>query len=900
MTYVHVGKTPVPRCIVPSFSDEVFYPGSAPAGVTPQYFTTLNVYQQWMQIFGPDVPLPEDERNLPGYPQNNLYTITGQEGPRYRYCSKERVWKLRSLFPMSKGRFLATCSQCKDVTLRGKAKRRGDKLGELRENLFQGFQPNQDVAAPFPQPSMPMVKTHQRGYSVANLPLTPMINPYTGEPVPEYAISAPKFVTPALGPSEETISRHKELIELRSEAGRLQSRLAGHERIKKLCEANLEKLTMAMGCTREGGEDDRDKRIAEVARLQSRISKEYGILNETRRKLNEVSLAIDLLAEINNDDDGYQNNDDVGYQNNDQDTVLPNIEEEWSNASFVIPEYFDNASEAGVGFAGRRNDLLRFSPKPRGYPPLDEDGNVLSNNDPFMQNPRFNSGLDNAFERESGDGTKKVNMDSALRTLSKVSAGVLLGDSYMLLRDQDSIESHSQQLSYHQTQNPQPQEGVNINQFRALSVSQEAQDQHAQYYQAQSRQPSPRQRFQFPARIPSTFKDFSPHLPCQAPGHNSSYLQPQKATNDSAQRYPLTTHTSDLNLYLSENRNFTTVFKFGQSTLEDSGHHGIKIQEDSGRYHALAPKRIRETAQQAQQQQIQQVHQFQPDDSKETAQLAQNGKNVYNQEAHDELAQEQLVQPTKLAQLAKQAYYQMAQNDRTQEQLALNARDVYDQLAYQERAQQNEPAHKPNLAHYQSNQSQLAQNTRNFYDQQVLEQQYQDQLAQKARDARDVYDQRAYEERAEKERAQQNQLTECIHHAHDQLSQVSQQTQLARHECQEFQAQKSQHQARYQSQPFHSLPAFQSSQTPESAQPNQPVQFPKRRAEESSELLPQSEDSIRRSKRVRYREEIDTEMMEQQDTRAERVQRREEVLELQQVEKATQHSSEEVRRLKKG
>ena len=41
-------------------------------------------------------------------------------------------------------------------------------------------------------------------------------------------------------------------------------------------------------------------------------------------------------------------------------------------------------------------------------------------------------------------------------------------------------------------------------------------------------------------------------------------------------------------------------------------------------------------------------------------------------------------------------------------------------------------------------------------------------------------------------------------------------------------------------------------------------------------------------------------MLEQQDTRVERVQRREEVLELQQVEKTTQLSLEEVRRLDKG
>ncbi|KAM3155094.1 hypothetical protein ABEW05_004373 [Botrytis cinerea] len=984
MTYVHVGKTPVPRCIVPSFSDEVFYPGSAPAGVTPQYFTTLNVYQQWLQIFGPYVPLPEDERNLPGYPQSKLYTITGEEGPRYRYCSKERVWKLRSLFPISKGRFLASCSRCKDVTFRSTGKRRGGAPGEPRENLFQEFQPNQDVAAPFSQPSMPMVNTHQRGYSVANLPMTPMTNPYTGEPVPEYAIPAPRLFTPALEPPKKTISRAEELIELQPEAERLQSRLIGHERIKKLCEANLEKLTNTMDRAGEGGEDDREKKIAAVARLQNRISREDGILNETRRKLDETSFAIDLLAEINNDDDGCQNND--------QDTVLPSIEEEWSAAPFAIPEHFGNASEAVVEFAGRSNDLLPFSPKPRGRPPLDEDGDVPSNNDPFMQNPKLNSGLDNAFERESGDRTKGVKTDSALRTLSRISAGVLRGDSHMLLRDQYIIDSHSQQFSHHQTQNPQLQEGVDVNQFRALSVSQEAQDQHAQYHQAQSRQLPPRQRFQFPARIPSTFKDFSPHLPCQASGHNSSYFQTQKATNDSAQRHPLTTHTPDLNLYLSENRNLTTAFEFGQPTPEGSGHHGIKIQEDSGRYQTLAPKMTRETAQQARQQQAQQqkirqhqMQQFQPGDQTKLAQLAQNEKHVYDQEAYDELTQNKPVQPIKLAQPTKQACYQMAQNGRTQEQLALNARDVYDQLAYQERAQQNEPAHKSDLAHYQLSQGQLAQNTGNFYDQQVLEQQYQDQLAQKARDARDVYDQRAYEEltqqnepthkpylahyqsnqgqltqstrnfydqeareqqyqdqlaqktrdardiydqrvyeqqyrdqlaqkardardiydqrayevRADKERAQQNQLTEYIHHAHDQLSQLSQQTQLARHEFQELQAQKSQYQARYQSQPFHSLSTFQFPRAHESFQPSQPVQFPKRRAEESSELLSQSEDSIRRSKRVRYLEERDTEMLEQQDTRVERVQRREEVLELQQVEKTT-HLSLEVRRLDKG
>ncbi|TGO55882.1 hypothetical protein BCON_0085g00340 [Botryotinia convoluta] len=1008
MTYVHVGKTPVPRCIVPSFSNEVFYPGSAPAGVTPQYFTTLNVYQQWLQIFGPDVPLPEDERNLPGYPQSNLYTVTGEEGPRYRYCSKERVWKPRSYFPIRNGRFLSSCSHCRESEFRRAAKRRGESLENRNEDLFQGIQPNQDVIARFSHPSIPIVNTDQRKYSVANLPLMLKAKPYTAKPVPKYAMPAPVFAIPALGPSKETISRLKELKGTQSEAGRLQSRLVGYERIKKLYEANLEELTMAMDRISEQSEDNRGKRMAEAARLQDRISKEDDILNETRSKLDDVNLAIDLMAEMNKDD--------IGYQNNNEDTVLPSIEEEWNVAPFNSPENFDNTSEAGVEFAGQTNDLLRFSPTLHGYPPLDEDSHVLSNNDPFTPNLRFTSGLDGTAEKESGDGTRDVDTNSALHTLARVSAGVPRADSSILLRDRDNIDPHFQQLSNFQTKNPPPQEEVDLNRFRALSVSQEVQDRHAPSYQVPSRQPSFRQRFQLPAHTPSTSRDLDPHWPYQASGQNSRYLQPQKATNAAAQRYPLTAHTPDLNPNLFENPNPTAVFQFGQSTLGDSGQYGVKVEEAVEGYQTLASQQTREIAQQAQQQQVQQ---FEPDGITELAQLAQKAKNVYDQiaqqvrldqesrEAYDELAQEQLsrstravqqpkqacdqlaqdqltegklaqnakdlyekrayeqgvqqnektrkasvahdqvaqeqpaqeqpAQPTELFQLARQACDRLAQDQLTQKQCAERTRDIYDQLAYEKRTQQKEPTCKMTLAHDQLDQDQsdqdqrdqdqlvedqLAQkaiDARDVYDQIAYEKRTQqneptrkanvaydqldqdqlaeDQLAQKAIDARDVYDKRAYEIRDQK-----NELAEHVHHAHDQLSQLSQQTQLARQDQQEIRAQKAEYQARIQRQTFQSLPNFHSLPICELAQPNQLVHTSKRRAEEPPESpnQPQPEHFIRRSKRARHRAETEAEMREREDMRAKRVQRRAELLELQQIEKATKLSLEGERRWEKG
>ncbi|KAF5879056.1 uncharacterized protein Bfra_006260 [Botrytis fragariae] len=943
MTYVHVGKTPVPRCIVPSFSNEVFYPGSAPAGVTPQHFTTLNVYQQWLQIFGSDVPLPEDERNLPGYPQSNLYTVTGEEGPRYRYCSKERVWKPRYYFPISNGRILSTCSHCRGSDFRKAAKRRGEPLENRNEDISQGIQPNQNAEAQYSRPSMPIVDTDKRKYSVANLPLMPKAKSYTAKPVPKYPMPASVVATTALGPSEETISRLKQLKEMQFEAERLQSRHFGHERVKKLYEGNLEKLTVAKDRVSEESEDNRGKRLAEAARLQDRISKEDNILNETRSELEDVNLAIDLITEMNKDD--------IGYQNNNEDTVLPSIEEEWNIAPSNTHENFDNTSEAGVEFAGQTNDVFRFSPTPHGYLPLDEDGHVLSNNDPFEQDPKVASGSDDTVEEDSGDGTRDVDMNSPFQTLAGVSADVPRADSSIPSQDQDTIDAHFQQLSNFQTKSPQPQEEVDLNRFRALSVSKEVQDRHAQSYQAQSRQTSPRQRFQLHTRTPSTSRDPDLHWPYQASGHNPSYSQSQKATNTAAQRSSLTVHTPDSKPNHFKNPNPTAVFRFGQSTLGDSGHYDAKIEEGIRGYQSLASQQTRETAQQVQQQQGQQLQQYA---TTKVGQSAQKAKNNYDQiaqqvkpaqetresqEAHDELAQDQLTedqpaqnarnfyeqhtyekgiydqqaqqnettrkasvahdqaaqeqsaqeqpaQTTGLFQLAKQACGRLAQDQLIQKQRAERTRDVYDKQASEIRARQNELTPRTNVAHDQLDQ-----------DQMDLDQLAEHQLAQKARDARDVYDELAYEIRDQK-----NVLVEHIYHAHDQLSQLSQQTQLTLQDQEEIRAQKAEYQARIQRQTFQSLPNFYSLSIRESAQPNQTAQPLKRRAEEPPELpnQHQPEYSIRRSKRARHRAETEAEMREREDLRAQRIQRRAEIWELQQIEKATKLSLENVRRFEKG
>ncbi|KAF7917666.1 uncharacterized protein EAE98_010082 [Botrytis deweyae] len=1007
MVYVHVGKTPVPQCIVPSFSNEVFYPGSAPAGVTPQYFTTLNVYQQWLQIFGPHVPLPEDERNLPGYPQSNLYTETGEEGPRYRYCSKERVWKPRSYFPFSNGRFLCTCFQCKGSDIRREARRRGESLENRNADLPQGIQPNQDVIARFSQPGMPIVNTDQRKYSVANLPLMPKAKPYTAKPVPKCPMPAPVLATPALGPAKETISRLEEIKVAHSETERLRSRLFGHGRMKKLFEANLEKLTMATDRVSEESENNRGKRLAEAARFQDLISKEDDLLNKTLSDLDDLNLAIDLMTELSKDD--------IGYRNNNEDTVLPSVEKECTVAPSNSPENFDNTSDAGVELADQTNDLLRFSPMLHGYPPLDEDGHVLSNSDPSGQDPKSASGLDGTVEKESGDGTGDVDTNSELDTLATVSAGVPHADSSMILRDQDIIDPNFQQLSNTQTNNPQPQEIVDLNPFRALSDSQEVQDQHAPSYQAQSRQPSPHQRFQLQARTPSASRDLNPHWPYQASGHNSNHSQPPKATNAAAQRSPLTAHTPDLNPNPFGNPNPAAVFQFGQSTtLRDSGHYGNKIAEDVEGVQSLASQQTRETAKQAQQ--------YQPNGPTKTSQLVQKSKNVYGQvaqqvrlaqearelrESHDELAQERLSQPTRAVQQPKRACEQLAQDPLTEEQIAQNAtifyerqasekrnqqdeltqkaslahervaqeqpaqeqpvqpnylfqlaklacdrlaqdqlaqkqraesaRDAYDQIAYEKRTQQKESTCQMTLTHDQMDQDQLAQramHARDVYDQIAHEKrtrqnestyettlahdqldedemdqdqfyQYQldqdqlaeDQLAQKAMDARDVYDQRACEIRDRK-----NILAKHVHYAHDQLSQLSQQTQLAQQHKQEIRVQIAEYQARLQRQTFESLPNFRSLPIRGLAQPTERTQLPKRRAEESPESPQQHEPehSIRRSKRARHRAETEAEMREREDLREERIQQRVEIQELQQTGNVAKRSIESKRRCKKG
>ncbi|KAF7907003.1 uncharacterized protein EAF01_004590 [Botrytis porri] len=1015
MTYVHVGKTPVPQRIPPSFSNEVFYPGSAPAGVTPQYFTTLNVYQQWLQIFGPDVPLPEDERNLPGYPQNNLYTATGEEGPRYRYCSKERVWKPRTNFPMSNCRFLSTCSRCKDVDIRRAAKRQGKSLENSNEDSFQGIQPNQNVTARFSKPSMPIANTDHRKHTVANLPLMPKAKPYTAEPLRKHPIPAPVIATPALGPSEETIARLNELEEMQFDAKRIQSRLLGHENVKKQCEAKLEDLMMAINCVSEG---NRGKSMTETARLQDRISTLENILNEIRSELEDVNLAIGLMAEMNKDN--------TGYQNNNEPTVLPSIEEE-NVGSFNSPNNFDNTSEAGVEFAGETNDLLRFSPMPHSYPPLDDDGHVLSNNDPFEQSPKFASGLDSMVEKDHGDGTSKVNMNSPLHTLNMVGAGALHADPSIMLQDQDTVDKNFQQLHNFRTKNPQAQKEVDHNRFRALSVSREVPDQHAQSYQAQSRQPSASQRFQFHTRTPSKSRYLDPHLPHQASAHISSHLQPQKATNDAAQCSPLPPHTPGLNLNLFGNHNPTAVFQFGKSTtLRDSRRYGVEIEEDVGGVQTLASQQKQEPAQEAQPQQEQQ---FQPVEMAELVQLAQKATDNYDkiarrarmdqesQKVHDELAQEQLSQPTRVVQQPKQACDQLAQSQMVEEQLAQNAKDIYkqhdheqraqeqrakeelaqpielfqlakqacgrlaqdqlsqkrrserardsyDQLAYEKRTRQNEATCDRTLAHdqmdqdelyqdelyqgemdeyemgqYDMDQDQLAQkamHARDVYDkiahekrtrqnestaeanvaceqldqdqmdpdEMVQDEMYQDQLAedqlaQKARDARDVYDQLVNEIRDRK-----NELAEHVHHAHYQLSRLSQQTQLAQQEQQELRAQKAEYQARRQRQPLESLPNFHSLPIRE-AQPNQSVETAKRRADESpkspeSPLQHEPEHPVRRFKRARHGEETETEMQERGDRHAKPVERRAEIWEMQQIEKATELSVEDERRCEKG
>ncbi|TGO37578.1 hypothetical protein BHYA_0093g00030 [Botrytis hyacinthi] len=959
MTYVHVGKTPVPQCIVPSFSNEVFYPGSAPAGVTPQYFTTLNVYQQWLQIFGPGVPLPEDDRNMPGYPQHHLHTETGEEGPRYRYCSKERAWKPRSNFPIRNDRFLSTCTHCKTVDVRRADKRREESLENRNGGSFQGIQPNQDVIARSSQRSMP---TNQRKYSVANLPLRPKAKAYTAKSIPKYPMPGPVFATPALGPSKKTISRLEELKGTQFEAERLRSSLLGHGRLKKRYEAKLEALTMARDRVSEESEDNRGKRMAKAARLQDLIFKEDDKINKARSKLDGVNLMIGFMADMNKDD--------IGYLNNNEDTVFPSIDAEWNVESLNSPEKFDNASEAGVDFAGQTNDLLRFSPTPHSYPPLDEDGHVLSNDDPFMPNLDFVSGLEATAEKESGDRTRDVDMNSELHTLASVSVGVPCADSSMLPQDRDTIDPNFQQLSNIQTEKPQPQEVIDLNRFRALSVSQDVKDQHAPSYQAQSPQPSSRQQFQFQPRPPSIFRDLNPHWPYQASGHNSNHLKPYKATNAAAQRSPLTAHTPDLNPNLFGNPNPTAVFQFGQSTtLGKFGHYGVKIEKDVGGLQTLASQKTRET--------VQQVQQYQPKKPTKMFQLAQKAKNVHkqiaqqarldkeSQEAHDELIQEELPEPTRAAQQPKQACEKSAQNQLTEEQVAQNtkvsyerqasekqaqqiettrkanavheqvaqdqpaqeqpaqltellqlaklacdrlaqdqsaekrraerARDVYDQIAYEKRTGQIERTCKTTLAHDQLDQDRMDQDRMN-QDQLAEDQLAEDKLAQKAMDARDVYDKQACEIRD-----QRNVLVKHVHQAHNQLSQLSHKTQLARQDQQEIRAQKAEYQARIQRNPFESVPNFHSLSIRELARPTQGIQSLKRRAEGSPESPQQHqpEHSIRRSKRTRRRAETEAEMKEQEDMRAKRRQRRSGMWDLQQIEMATKRSLEDGRRCAK-
>ncbi|KAF7958130.1 hypothetical protein EAE96_003694 [Botrytis aclada] len=974
MAYVRERKTPVPRCIVPSFSNQVFYPGSAPAGVTPEYFTTLNVYQQWLQIFGPDVPLPEDERNMPGYPQFSLWTETGEEGPRYRYCSKERAWKLRSLFPMSNGRILSSCSHCRLSQFRRIAKQQGISLEQVIESKSQELQRNQDVAEHFSQPRTQIVNTGRRKRGVADLPLMPQANPYAAESVPNNAMPAPVSATPALGPSEEITSKFNQFRGIHFETERLHARLVKHERMKKFHEANLEKLKMEVDLVREGSEDNIGKKMAEVARVQGLISKENDILIETQSELEDANLSIALITEMDNAD--------IGYQNNNEGTVLPSIEEEWDTAPFISPENFDNASEAGFEFTDQTDVLLRFSPTPQGYPPLDEDGHVLSNNDPFMPNPSFASGLDGMAEKESGDEMRDLDIHSPLHTLDRVSVGIPHANSYLLLQNQATVEPHPQQLLNFQAQDPQPQEEVDYNRFRELSIFQENQDQNAQPYQAQSRQRTPCQRHQLPARTPSTFREVDPSWQHQASGQNSSCLQSLKATNAAAQHAPLTAHALDLNPNLVESPNPTAIFQFGQSTLGGSGQYGSKIKEDVARYQTLASQKTRETAQQAQRQQI---RQYQGDKTTGEARSAQKAKEIYDpiaqqsrqdqesQESYDELAQEQLsrktrtaqqsqqacdqlapnqliqeqlaenakkhfeqraqqtelsrkaslahnrvtqeqpaqkqlAQPIELLQISKQACDQLDQNQMTLKQLAEKARDVYDQRAYEIRTQQNGPTLEANVAYEQMDQDETNDDDTDddelyrdeLYQYEMdLDNMNQDQLAQKAIDARDIYDQRANEMQELKMQELRNELAEHVHHVHDQLLHLSQQTQLALEEQQETRAQKAEYLARLPSHPFQSLPTFHTLPICESPQP---IQTPKRRAEDSpvSPNQPEPEDLIRRSKRARHRAETEMEMREREDMRAERAQRRAEILELQQIEKATKLSLENLRRCEKG
>ncbi|KAF7904759.1 hypothetical protein EAF00_002093 [Botryotinia globosa] len=946
MKFVHVGKTPVPQSILPRFSNEVFYPESAPAGVTPQYFTTLNVYQQWLQIFGPGVPLPEDDRNMPGYPQQHLRTATGEEAPLYRYCSKERVWKLRSNFPISNGRFLSTCTHCKTVDERRAAKRPGESSKKRSEGSFQGIQPNQDVVARSSQRSMP---TNQRISSVANLPLRPKAKASTAKSVPKYPMPAPVFATPALGPSKKTSSRLEELEGMQFEAERLRSSLFGHGRVKKLYEAKLEKLTMAADRVSEESEKDRGKRMAEETRLKDLISKVNDKINKARSKLDDVNLMIDLMADMNKDD--------IGYLSNNEDTGFPIIDEEWNIGALNSPENLDNASEAGIDFAGPTNDSLRFSPTRHTYPPLDEDGDVLSNDDPVipdLPDPDFVNGLEAIAEKEPGDGTRDVDMNSKLHILASVSAGVPCADSSMLPQDRDTIDPNLEQLSSIQTENPQPQEVININRFRALSVSRDVQDQHAPSYKSQSRQPPSRQQFQFQPRPPSMLRDLNPHWPCQASDQNSNHLQPYKATNAAAKRSPLTAQTPDLNPNLFENSNPTVVFQFGRSTtLGKSGHHGVKIEEGVGGVQTLASQQTRETVQQAQK--------YQPNEPTKMFQLAQKAKNVYeqiaqqvrldieSQEAHDgsiqqpkqacdepaqdqlteeqvaqdakmfyerqasekqaqqnkttrkanvvheqvaqkQPAQEQPAQMTGLFQLAKLACDRLAQDQSAEKRRAERARDVYDQIAYERQNGKLGGTYKMTRAYDQLDEDEMDEDQmdQDQMDQYQLaeDQLAEDQLAQKAMDARDVYDQRACELQD-----QRDGLMKHVHDAHDQLSQLSQKTQLALQDQQETRARKAEYQARIQRTPFESLPNFHSH---ELARPTQGMQPLKRRAEESPESRnqPQTEHSIRRSKRARRRAETEAEMQEREDMRAKRRKRRVEKLELRQTEMVTEHSLE--------
>ncbi|TGO51016.1 hypothetical protein BOTNAR_0371g00020 [Botryotinia narcissicola] len=901
MTFVHVGKTPVPQRIVPKFSNEVFYPGSAPAGVTPQYFTTLN-----LQIFGPGVPLPEDDRNMPGYPQKHLRTATGEEGPLNRYCSKERVWKPRSEFPISNGRFLSTCIHCKSVDERRAAKRSGESLKNRNEGSFQGLQPNQDVIARYSQRSMP---TNQQKSSVANLPLRPKAKVSTAKSIPKYPMPAPVFATPTLGPSKKNTSRLEELEGMQFEVERLRSSLIGHGRVKKLYEAKLEKLTMATDRVSEESENNRGKRMAEAARLQNLISKLDDKINKARSKLDVVNLMIDLMADMNKDD--------IGYLSNNEDTGLPSIEEERNIESLNSPENFDNASEAGVDSAGQTNDSLQFSPTPHSYPPLDKDGHILSNDDPFIPDLDFVSGLEATAEKEPGDGTRDVDMNSELDTLASVSASIPCVDSSILPQDRDTIDPNLQQLSSIQTENHQPQERIDLNRFRALSVSRDVQDQHAPSYKSQSRQPSSHQQFKFQPRPLSMFRDLNPHRLYQASGQNSNHLQPYKATNAAAKPSPLTTQIPDLNSNLFENSNPTIAFQFRQSdTVRKFGHYGVKIEEDIGGVQTLALQQTRETVQQAQQ--------YQPNEPTKMSQLALKAKNVYeqtaqqaqldkeSQEAHDGPIQEELPQPTRAVQQPKQACDEPAQDQLTEEQVAQNAKIFYERQASEKQAQQNETTREASVAHDQVIQEQPVQQTelfqlaklacdrlaqdqsaekrraekaRDVYDQQAYEkrtgqigptykmilahdqldedemdqdqidqdqlaedQLAEDQLAQKAMDARDVYDQRACEIRD-----QRNVLVKHVHHAHDQLSQLSQKTQLALQDQQEIRTRKAEYQARIQRNPFGTLPKFHSLPNHELARATQGMQPLKRRAEESPESRdqPQPEHSIRRSKRAR-------------------------------------------------